>query len=163
MDETKDTQNVSPPEPNLTRKQKRDFAKHLYLSEPHLLQKELAERVGVNQNTMSRWVIEGKWEELRTSVVASKATQLSRLYRHLAELNDAVDARPEGERYMNNKDADTLTKITAAIRNLETETNIADKIEVGKEFLSYVRKAAPSPEAVRQVASLYDAYIKTCL
>ena len=147
----------------LTNKQKRDFAKHLYLSEPGILQKELAERVGVSKNTISRWAAEGKWEELRTSVVTTKSTQLSRLYNHLRELNDSVDMRPEGERYINNKDADTLTKLTAAIRNLETETNIGDKIEVGKEFLNYARKAADSPDTVKVIAALFDGYIKTCL
>lgn len=147
----------------LTNKQKRDYAQHLYLSEPNILQKELAERVGVSKNTISRWIVEGKWEELRTSVVTTKATQLSRLYNHLRELNDSVDARPEGERYINNKDADTLTKLTAAIRNLETETNIGDKIEVGKEFLTYVRKAADSPDTVKTIAAIFDGYIKSCL
>lgn len=147
----------------LSNKQKRDYAQHLYLSDPNILHKELAERVGVSPNTITKWVADGKWAELRTSVVTSKATQLSRLYRHLAELNAAVDARPEGERFINNRDADTLTKITSAIRNLETDTNIADKVEVGKEFLAYVRKAATSSEQVKAVASLFDGYIKSCL
>lgn len=147
----------------LTIKQKKDYAQHLYMTEPGMMQKELAERVGVSANTISRWVTTGKWEEMRTSVVVSKTTQLSRLYRHLAELNDAVEARPEGERYMNTRDVDTLAKLTAAIRNLETETNIADKIEVGKEFLGYVRKTARSADTVREVAALFDGYIKTCL
>lgn len=147
----------------LTIRQKKDYARHLYLSEPGILQKELAERVGVSKNTICRWIADGRWEEMRTGMVAGKATQLSRLYRHLAELNDAVEARPEGERYINSRDADTLTKLTAAIRNLETETNIADKLEVGKEFLAYARKTAPSADTVREVATLFDGYIKTCL
>ena len=150
-------------EAQLTNKQKRDYAKHLYLTEPSILQKELAERVGVSKNTISRWVAEGKWEELRTSVVTSKATQLARLYRHLAELNDAVESRPEGERYVGTRDVDTLTKLTAAIRNLETETNIADKIEVGKEVLAHVRRSGAPVETVKAIATLYDTYIKASL
>lgn len=147
----------------LTIRQKKDYARHLYLSEPGILQKDLAERVGVSKNTICRWIADGRWEEMRTGMVAGKATQLSRLYRHLAELNDAVEARPEGERYINTRDVDTLAKLTAAIRNLETETNIADKIEVGKEFLAYARKTANSADTVREVAALFDGYIKTCL
>lgn len=147
----------------LTMKQRRDYAQHIYLSEPGVLQKELAERVGVSKNTISRWVADGKWEELRTSLVTSKATQLSRLYRHLAELNDSVESRAEGERYMNNKDADVLSKLTASIRNLETETNIADKIEVGKEFLTYVRKVVDDSDMVKAIARHFDGYIKSNL
>ncbi|MDD7726246.1 MAG: phage terminase small subunit-related protein [Bacteroidales bacterium] len=147
----------------MTGQQKRDYAKHLYLTEPSILQKELAERVGVSKNTISRWVTEGKWEELRASVVTSKATQLARLYRHLAELNDSVESRPPGERYVGTRDVDTLTKLTAAIRNLETETNIADKIEVGKEFLAHVRRSGAPVETVKAIATLYDTYIKASL
>ena len=147
----------------LTIKQKKDYAQHLYLSEPGILQKDLAERVGVSKNTICRWIADGRWEEMRTGMVAGKAAQLSRLYRHLAELNDAVEARPEGERYINTRDVDTLAKLTAAIRNLETETNIADKLEVGKEFLGYARKTARSADTVREGAALFDGYIKTCL
>lgn len=148
---------------SLTNKQKRDYARHLYMSEPNILQKELAERVGVSRNTMCRWVAEGKWDEMRTSVVTSKAAQLSRLYRHLAELNDAVESRPEGERYVSSRDVDTITKLTAAIRNLETETNIADKIDVGKDFLAYVRRISADTDKVKAVADLFDGYIKSCL
>lgn len=147
----------------LTRQQKRDWARHLYLSEPGVMQKEVAARVGVSVNTMSRWVQGGKWEELRASAIASKSTQLARLYRRLAELNDAIEARPPGERYVGSSDADTLTKLTAAIRNLETEANIADKMDVGRDFLAWARKNAASDDELRRLATLFDGFIRSCL
>lgn len=147
----------------LSIKQKKDYAKHIYITEPNILHKELAQRVGVSANTIGRWVADGKWEELRASVITSKAAQLARLYKQLTALNDSIESRPEEARVVSSRDVDTLNKLTAAIRNLETETNLADKIEVGKEFLTYVRRVQTNTDTIKEVAALFDAYIKSCL
>ena len=57
----------------LTNKQKKDWAKMLYLNE-HITQKEIAERVNVNKMTIGKWVKEGKWEEMKTAVSITKTT-----------------------------------------------------------------------------------------
>ena len=145
----------------LTLKQKKDFARQLYLGDSGITQAEVADRVGVTKVTVCRWVNEGKWDEMRTSLLVEKDTQLARLYRRLRELNDLVKSRPEGERVMNSKEGDTLMKITAAIRNLETETNTAEKMATGKEFLAFVRKTC-GLEKSKEIARLFNAYIKTC-
>ena len=128
----------------LSYKQKKDFAQQLYISNPGMTQKEVAERAGVSNATIGRWISEGRWEQLRTGIVATKTEQLSRLYNQLKE---AQARRGDGN----------------AIRNLETETNIADRIEVGKEFLAYVRRVVTNAEQVKQIAVLFDGYIKKCL
>lgn len=145
----------------LTIKQKKDFARQLWLSDSGITQAEVAERVGVSRVTLCKWVNEGKWDDMRTSLLVEKDTQLARLYRRLRELNDLVESRPEGERVMNSKEGDTLMKITAAIKNLETETNIAEKMATGKEFLAFVRRTCGFEQS-KEVARLFNAYIKTC-
>ena len=146
----------------LTLKQKKDFAKQLYLGDTGITQAEVAERVGVSRATMCKWVGEGKWDEMRTSLLVEKDTQLARLYRRLRELNDLIESRPEGERVMNSREGDTLMKITAAIRNLETETNTAEKIATGKEFLAFVRRTCGLDQS-KEIARLFNAYIQSCL
>lgn len=64
---------------------------------------------------------------------------------------------------MSCSDVDTISKLTAAIRNLETETNIADKMDVGREFLAWARKNAVSADETRRLAALFDGFIKSCL
>jgi hypothetical protein len=59
----------------------------------------------------------------------------------------------------NNKEADVFIKLTASIRNLETELNVGDRVEIGMEFLEYVRSNAA--DKVGEVVELFDAYIKT--
>lgn len=147
---------------DLTKDQKKDYAKRLYLTEKGITQIEIADRVGVSKVTLCRWVKDNKWDELQTSLLVDKELQLARLYRQLKSYNDAVENRPDLEQFLNSKEADAVVKITAAIKNLETETNIAEKMATGKDFLAFVRKASDF-EFSKQVAKYFDSYIKSCL
>lgn len=147
---------------DLTLKQKKDFARQLFLNDDGITQAEVAERVGVSKVTLCKWAKEGKWDEMRTSLLVDKEIQLARLYRQLRQWNDTIEKRPDGQQFLQSKEADAVVKITAAIRNLETETNTAEKIATGKEFLAFVRKTT-SVEQSKEIARLFNAYIKSCL
>ncbi len=146
----------------LTIKQKKDFAKQLFLNDSGITQAEVAERVGVSKVTICKWVNESKWDEMRTSLLVGKEMQLSWLYRQLEQWQDTVSQRENGKQLLTSKDADAVLKITAAIKNLETETNAAEKIATGKEFLAFARKAC-GMEQSKEIARLFDAYIKSCI
>ncbi len=146
----------------LTREQKKDFAKQLYLNDSSITQAEIAERVGVSKVTICKWVKEGKWEDMQVSLLVEKDVQLARLYKQLKMWNDMVEKRPDGEQFLVSKEADAVVKITASIKNLETETNIAEKMATGKEFLSFVRKTSGF-EFSKEVAKIFNAYIKSCM
>ena len=146
----------------LTLKQKKDFAKQLYLNDDGITQAEVADRVGVSKVTLCKWVKEGKWDEMRTSLLVEKDVQLGRLYRQLRHYNDTVETRDVGAQFLTSKEADAVVKITQAIRNLETETNTAEKIATGKEFLAFVRRTCGLDQS-KEIARLFNAYIKSCL
>lgn len=146
----------------LTRSQQRDYAQHLYLTDSDLSQLDIAKKVGVSEQTLSKWKRDGKWEELRVSLLTSKDAQLARLYRQMDNINKAIESREEDERYANTKECDIMVKLTSAIRNLEAEANISDKLAVGKEFLTYARRTADSA-VVKEIASIFDSYIKSLL
>lgn len=146
----------------LTISQKKEFAKKLYLTEQGITQKEIAERVCVSAVTINKWIKAEKWEELSTSLLLDKDVQLSRLYRQLKQCNDHAESKDEGAKFLNSKEADALIKITAAIKNLETETNIAEKMDTGKEFLHFVRKTCGF-EFSKEVANVFNSYIKSCM
>ena len=147
---------------DLTREQKKDFARNLYINNPGITQKEVAKRVGVSAQTICKWVESEKWEKLNKSLLLSKSETLADLYDQLLEAKNAVKNREEGKRFMSSKEADAVLKITAAIKNLETETNVAEKTEVGKQFLAFVRKITDFEQS-KQIASLFDMYIKSCM
>ncbi|MBV6442746.1 MAG: hypothetical protein EPGJADBJ_04470 [Saprospiraceae bacterium] len=140
----------------MTNDQKKDFAKLLYIRE-RLTQKEVAERVGANEHTIGRWVKDGGWEKLRRSLLVTKHEQIAALYAQLEAINELIAERDE--KTANNKEADVISKLTAAIRNMETEVNLGDVVEIGMEFCEFVRQNAP--EKSGDVVTLYDSFIKT--
>ena len=142
---------------DLTNAQKKDWATTLYMRE-NLTQQEIAERVGVSRVTVSNWVRAGKWEEQKAGLTLTRQEQVANLYRQVAEINRAISARAEGERFPNSKEADILGKLSAAIRNMEQETGIADIISVLTGFIEWLRPF--DLEKAKELTRLADAYIK---
>lgn len=141
--------------------QKKELAKLLYVKEGVTLQVELAERVGVSKQTINKWVNKENWESLRASVIITREEELKRLYAQLIELNDFIHKREAGQRFANTKEADVLVKLTAAIRQLETDTSVADAIEVLKKFINFVREV--SYEKAKDITAFGDNFIKSLM
>jgi len=144
---------------NLTIKQKREWAQLLYTKE-HISQKEIAERVGVSQQTMSRWVTKFKWDELKVSITITREEQLKNLYRQLSEMNKAISER-EGNKYPTAAEADTITKLASAIDKLESETGLNEILSTFKGFLNWLRKF--NLEEAQRLVPLFDDFVKTKL
>lgn len=141
----------------LTSKQKKDWAKTLYLKE-NLTQAEIAERVGTSRQTIIRWIKDEKWEILKTSLTLTREEQIAMLYRQVAEINGAIAKREEGQRFATSKEADILGKLAAAINKMETDAGIADICEVGMKFIEWLRQV--DLDKAKDTAALYDAFIK---
>lgn len=141
----------------LTNSQKKEWAKTLFLKE-NLTQKEIAARVGVSQQTITRWVNAEHWEDLKTSITLTKQEQVGHLYRQVAEINRAISQKNEGERFADPKEADIMSKLAAAINKMETEVGIKDIIEVGIKFIDWIR--AVDLDKAKDITALYDAFIK---
>lgn len=141
----------------LNNSQKKQWAQTLYLRE-NLTQLEIAERVGVSRVTVSKWVRDGKWEEQKAGITLTRQEQVANLYRQVAEINRTIATRHEGERFPNSKEADILGKLSAAIRNMEQETGIADVISVLTAFIEWLRPL--DLDKAKEITRLADAFIK---
>ena len=122
---------------DLTNAQKKEWAKTLYMRE-NLTQQEIAERVGVSRVTVSNWVRAGKWEEQKAGLTLTRQEQVANLYRQVAEINRAISARAEGERFPNSKEADIISVLTG--------------------FIEWLRPF--DLEKAKELTRLADAYIK---
>jgi transcriptional regulator with XRE-family HTH domain len=60
--------------------------------------------------------------------------------------------------FPNSKDTDMISKLTTAIKRLETETNIGETITVAKNIILFVRSI--DPKFANQLTSYCDAFIK---
>lgn len=144
----------------LTSRQKKDFAKSIYLGED-LTQEEIAERVGVKRQTVSRWIREGNWERHKVSITITREEQLKNLYLQLSELNAAINKKPAGERFANATESDTISKISNAIKKMETDVGLADILSVFKSFVKWLRTYDMARS--KEIVPLLDAYIKSKL
>jgi len=146
----------------LTNKQKKEWAKSEFLR-GDLSQKEIAEKVGVSAVTMNKWANdpEDNWDRLRKSMLITREAQLNRLYMQLDELNSSIMGKPQGKRFADSKEADTISKLAGAIKTLETEASISDVVEVSKRFLNWLRPLAP--HKAKEVAAMFNDFIKSLL
>lgn len=137
---------------------KQYIAKILFTKE-QLDQKIVAQRVGVSEKTMSKWVNDFGWKNLRRRLMVSKEEQLNNFYMQLEEMNLAISQREEGKRFGNSKEYDSLNKLTVCIRNMELDLNLADKMEAGKQFIRFAQKIYPH-EFILQIIEAWDEFIQ---
>lgn len=144
-----------------TIQQKKEHAKLLYTVEGITEQKTLAERVGVSKQTINKWVNSENWERLRQSLVITAESELRRFYMQVTELNDFIMKREEGQRFANTKEADTLVKLSGAIRNLETDVSVGEIMQMLKRFLSFISKE--NLDDAKTLTNWADHFIKSLL
>jgi transposase len=144
----------------LNRETKKKLAKELFLTGKHQ-QKEIAKMVGAAENTIGRWVKDGKWELLRANLTTTKESILSAWYAQLAEMNKNIADRKEGERFPASSESDRMIKISAAIKKLETETGIAEAISVCTKVCEFVR-GYDAKEAQR-ISDHFSAFIESLM
>ena len=144
----------------LSLKEKKEYA-YLLFTKQGLTQKEIAAKVGATEKTIGVWKTEGNWERLRASIMTTREEQLSMLYDQLNDINMDIRLREKGKRYSNSKEADTIMKLSATIKNLQIETGIAEIVSVGKELCDLVRTA--DLKKAQDIAEWNDAMVKTKL
>lgn len=136
---------------------KKDIAKDLYLK-GGCTQEEIAAKVGTTRQTVSRWAREGKWEELRASFTISTENILAGMIRQVSEIQNQANTRKEGERSFTSKEADTVVKITSAIKKLQNDAGITDIVNVGIKFTNWLRGI--DIEKAKEYNELWDLFIK---
>lgn len=141
----------------LTLEDKKYIAKTLYTRE-QLDAKIVAKRVGISEKTMSKWVSDGKWKDLRNRLLISKDEQLNRLYKQLDKLITSIDESADG--VADTKQADVIVKYGAAIRSLETDLAIADMVAAGIKFISFIQRTGTIPQA-QEFTELWNSFIQS--
>ena len=142
-------------------KRKKELARLYYVQ--GLTQDEVAERVDVSRNTLSRWVKEGKWSEYRAAtnitrpeIVNKNLLLISRL---LDKLNtDDIETTDIG------RIIDQISKLAAAIERIDKKANVVDAIEVFTSLNNWLIKRMEwdrevTPELLRTFRHYQDLYI----
>ena len=141
----------------LNREAKKILAQELFLTGRHR-QKEIAAMVNISENTIGKWAKEGQWEILRASQTTTKENILASKYRQLAEIDKGIANREPGKRVPTTQEADVQIKISAVIKNLETETGIGEIKSVCIGLCEFVRQY--DVEKAQEISDHFQAYIE---
>lgn len=144
----------------LTNKQKKEWAGMLYLKE-NLTQQEIADKVGVSRITVNKWIKAEMWEQRKAGLTLTREEQIRLLYQQVAEINRNIKDREEGKRFATSKEADVLIKLSSAIKKMETESGIADIIDVGMRFIEFLRPV--NLELAKDVTRMFDLFVKSSI
>lgn len=145
---------------DLTNKQKKEWAGMLYLKE-NLTQQEIADKVGVSRITVNKWIKAEMWEQRKVGLTLTREEQIRLLYQQVAEITRNIKKRDEGKRFATSKEADVLIKLSSAIKKMETESGIADIIDVGMRFIEFLRPV--NLELAKDVTRMFDLFVKSSI
>ena len=140
-----------------TKIDRKNLAKTLYVN-GSFTQEEIAAKVGTTRQTVSRWIRDGAWDQVKASYTITPEQILAGLNRQIIEINNKVNSRPEGERFATVAEADTLAKLASSIKKIETDAGIADIVNVGIKFTNWLRQT--DLDLAKRFSDLLDAFIK---
>jgi len=139
--------------PKLTEAQLKEWAKLLYVSHNESI-KNIHEKTGIEEAQLREWIRDGNWDNLKRSLVTTKHEQLQLLYDALYTITTRLKT-DEGKEDL--KDIEKILKLTASIKNLQTELSTGEIIEVAIAYLDWLRKEAP--DAVKTETMRLDRFI----
>lgn len=123
--------------------QKYEYAYLLYMQK--VPQKEIAERVGVSQQTLSKWKETGGWELKRVARTVSRDQIINKV---LMKLNEMLDS---GEEF----NADEFSKASNQLKKLQTGCTIDDIADILTRFGDWViEKSATDQEITTEFVQL---------
>jgi hypothetical protein len=136
---------------------KRDLARHYYMQGS--VQKDIAEKVAVSENTIGKWVKADGWEAKRAACSITRTELVNKTLRAINTLLDDYNGNPDKA-----FDADKLCKLAKVISGLDKQSNVVDVIEVFMAFnkwlqfrMSYDKEV--TPDLIKAVNRLQDIYI----
>ncbi|NCB82986.1 MAG: terminase [Bacteroidia bacterium] len=140
--------------------QKKELARMYYMNGD--IQKVIAEKVGVSEQTISSWVDKEGWAARRAGV---NVTRPELINKSLAALNKILDQVYESDDIeMISALPDKLSKFASAIEKLDKKANIVSTIDVFMAFSKWIQYRASfdpevTPELIRAINKYQDLYI----
>lgn len=118
-----------------------------------MIQKEIAEKVGVSAQTINKWIKVGQWDTLRAARTISRTELVNKM---LTQINERLEA--------GDWTADEMIKATAAIEKLDKKTNVVTLIEAFGAYNKWLVSRMQidqdlTPELVKSMNKYQDIFI----
>ncbi|MBR5237461.1 MAG: putative DNA-binding transcriptional regulator [Paludibacteraceae bacterium] len=115
---------------------KRQIARTLFV-QGGMTQKEIASKLEVTEQTISRWAKKDHWDELKKNVMSGKQEILRSLYTELQKLQTIIE---ENGGVADSKQADIRRKLITDIRQLETRYSVSQTVQIGMDFCEFLKE-----------------------
>lgn len=139
----------------------KNHAKLLYTKEGVTMQKELAQRTGISENTISKWVNENGWDKLKKNFLLTREERMSDLLDELTELQSTVKSKDDGLRFADYKLASVRRMLIKDIAELEVTASKPEAIAACMDLINFVRPE--SLDDAKIIMKWADIYIKSLL
>lgn len=139
---------------------KKELARTLYLS--GMGQNEIAEKIDVSRNTISKWCNAEGWKEARAAKSITRPELVNKLLLTIdtliTQVNDSEDPTLIAGL------GDKLAKLSAVIEKLDKKANVVDAIEVFMAFSKWIEYRSTidpevTPELIKAINKYQDLYI----
>jgi transposase len=120
----------------LSKAQQKELAR-IYYVQNGLTAKETAAKVGVSENTLTKWVNDMAWKSLKVAEISKKENLIAALEDDILRIRELAK---EENRPLKSAEADSIYKTSLTIRNLSKDFGIDVYNAVLQEFFNYSRE-----------------------
>lgn len=125
-------------------------------------QKSIANKIGVTEKTVSRWVDKEGWAEKRAAENITRPELVNKLLITINKLIEQVNESDDPD--LISGLGDKLSKLSTTIEKLDKKANVVDAIEVFMAFgkwMQYRQTVDPevTPELIKAITKFQDLYI----
>lgn len=141
--------------------EQKEFARVLYMSGEQ--QNVIAEKVGISNQTISKWVAEGGWDKRRAAQTISRPEMVNKILQSIDKLIENSLEDPAAE-----INGNQLAKLAAALEKLDKKANVVDAIEIFIGFGGWLNKRsgidpAVNAKLIKEINRLQDLYVSDWL
>lgn len=144
--------------------EKKEHARLLFMQGE--TQKNIAKKLGISEQTLSKWVRDGGWSEKRAAENITRPQLVNKLLKSVDTLIEKMNESEDPQIIAGA--GDTLSKFAASIKNLDKKSSIVDVIEVFMAFGKWLQYRASfddelTPELLKAINRYQDLYITELL
>lgn len=134
---------------------KKELARALFMQGAS--QDEIADKVDVSRQTISRWCTTEGWKEARAARNITRPELVNKLLLTIDRLIEQVSASDDAEQLAGL--GDKLSKLAAVIQKLDKQANVVDAVEVFMAFNKWLQyRAATDPEVTPELIKAINKY-----
>lgn len=142
--------------------QERELARLYYMQGEQ--QKTIAEKLGIGENTVARWVKDGQWEARRAALNITRPEIVNKILVLISKILEKVDDIEEMEPEALAKLISQIQKLANSIEKLDKRATVMDNIETFQNFNRWMEaqmKEDPelTPPLITKIAQLEDRFV----